>query len=163
MITPERLAASGTEDGIQQALLCALARDIRPTYPLIDLIYHIPNGGKRGGNQRDAQIEGARMKALGVKRGVPDLHLPIPMQGYGSLYIEMKKPKDGALSTYQKERIAMLTQTLNFVAVIDDWEVGLQLVKDYLGACTPAEFRSKYAIHEIAPSVLVFDPSGYYR
>lgn len=163
MITPDKLAASGTEDGIQQALLLAIALEIRPHFPLIDLIYHIPNGGSRGNNRRDAQIAGAKMKALGTKKGVPDLALPIPCQGYASLYIEMKKPKDGALSAEQMERILMLTQTQNFCAVIDDWRVGLQLIKDYLWAHHASVFKSKYAVHQIAANCAIFDPSSYYK
>ena len=163
MPTSEQIAASGTEDALQSALLNELAITIRPTFPQIDLIYHIPNGGSRGSNQREAQINGARMKALGVKRGVPDLCLPIPMQGYGSLYIEMKKPKDGALSVDQKPRIKMLTEMGNMCAIIDDWRVGVQLVYDYLYVRDAGQFRAKYAITEIGPSLLVFDPNCYYR
>ena len=44
----------------------------------------MPNGGKRN------PAEAARFKAMGVKAGVPDLCLPVPMNGYAGLYIEMK-------------------------------------------------------------------------
>ncbi|MDZ4910613.1 VRR-NUC domain-containing protein, partial [Clostridium perfringens] len=54
----------------------------------LELIYHIPNGGKR--NAREA----ASLKRQGVKSGVPDLHLPVPKNGYNSLYIEMKVNKN---------------------------------------------------------------------
>lgn len=161
--TSEQLAKSGTEDALQIALLNEIAIGIRPHCPLVDLIYHIPNGGSRGSNQRDAQINGARMKALGTKRGVPDLCLPIPCQGYGALYIEMKKPKDGALSPEQQARITALTQAGNFVAIVDDWRVGYQLVYDYIFTAQQGQFAAKYALHQIAPSALVFDPSGYFR
>ena len=33
----------------------------------------------------------ARLKAEGVKSGVPDLHLAAMRGGYGGLYVEMKK------------------------------------------------------------------------
>lgn len=54
---------------------------------LADYLYAIPNGGRR-----DAR-EGARMKAQGIKAGVSDLHLPIPVAGSHGLWIEMKAPK----------------------------------------------------------------------
>lgn len=163
MVTSASLAAKGTEDGIQAALLNEVALTIRPTYPLVDLIYHVPNGGKRGNDRRSAQIAGMQMNMLGVKKGVPDLHLPIPMQGYASLYIEMKKPKDGELSADQKKRIAMLTAALNFVAVVDCYLVGTQLIRDYIFMLKQEDFRNKYAMHDIGDGALIFDPSGYFR
>ena len=57
------------------------------------LLFHIPNGGAR------SKAEGAIFKAMGVKSGVPDLFLPVPMElvqddGYSAmssgLFIEMK-------------------------------------------------------------------------
>ena len=57
------------------------------------MLFHIPNGGAR------SKAEGAIFKAMGVKSGVPDLFLPVPMElvrddGYSAmssgLFIEMK-------------------------------------------------------------------------
>lgn len=53
-------------------------------FPELKMLYHVPNGGKRN------PAEAARFKAMGVKAGVPDLCLPVPMNGYAGLYIEMK-------------------------------------------------------------------------
>lgn len=162
-MTPEQLAASGTEDGVQRALLLSLALYIRPAYPLIDLIYHVPNGGSRGADARSAKITGAMMNALGVKKGTPDLCLPIPFQGYGALYIEMKKPKDGALSKDQMQRIKMLAQAGNAVAVVDDWVAGYWLIHSYLYSRTPAEFKMAYMTKQICEGIAIFDPSNYFR
>lgn len=50
------------------------------------------NGGLRG------KAEAARLKAEGVKAGVPDLCIPIARGGYHGLFVEMKfgrnKPTD---------------------------------------------------------------------
>lgn len=54
-------------------------------YPQYDrMLFAIPNGGHR--NLGTA----ARLKAEGVKRGVPDLFLSVPRAGYHGMYIEMK-------------------------------------------------------------------------
>ena len=53
-------------------------------YPELELLYHIPNGGKR-----DA-CTAVNLKRQGVKAGVPDLHLPVARGGYHGLYIELK-------------------------------------------------------------------------
>ena len=46
--------------------------------------FHIPNGGLR------RKSEAARLKAEGVRAGVPDLCIPVARGRYHSLYIEMK-------------------------------------------------------------------------
>lgn len=60
----------------------------RNRFPELQLIFHIPNGGKRNAT------EAARFKAMGVKAGVPDLFLPVPKDGYAGLFIEMKYGKN---------------------------------------------------------------------
>ena len=59
------------------------------------MLYHIPNGGTR-----DA-IEGRHLKQQGVKRGVPDLCLPVARENYHALYIELKTDT-GRATTEQK-------------------------------------------------------------
>ncbi|MBQ6503209.1 MAG: VRR-NUC domain-containing protein [Flexilinea sp.] len=54
--------------------------------PHSDRIFHIGNGGRR------TITEAKRFKAEGVKAGVSDLCLPVPMNGYHGMYIEMKRP-----------------------------------------------------------------------
>lgn len=71
-------------------------------WPELAMLYHIPNGGKRG------KIEAARFKAMGVKAGVPDLCLPVARGGYHGLYIEMKRREGGRLSADQAEWIGSL-------------------------------------------------------
>lgn len=68
-------------------------------------LHAIPNGGSRGGDKHGAAIVGARMKAEGVKRGVPDIFLPLPLNGKCGLYIELKRAngKQSNLTAEQKE------------------------------------------------------------
>ena len=60
------------------------------------MLFAIPNGG-----HRDIRTA-ARLKAEGVKRGVPDLFLSVPRAGYNGLYIEMKYG-DNKLTEDQEE------------------------------------------------------------
>lgn len=55
-------------------------------YPELELLYAIPNGG-----QRHIAVA-AKLKAEGVKRGVPDYCLPVARGRYNGLYLELKAP-----------------------------------------------------------------------
>lgn len=62
------------------------ARQWEVYVPELELLHHIPNEGKRG--------NGAILKAMGLKRGVPDIFLPAAWNGWHGLYIEMKYGKN---------------------------------------------------------------------
>ena len=60
----------------------------RKKYPELDLLIAIPNGGKR-------HIGTAmKLKAEGVKPGVPDILLPVSRHGFNALWIELKVGKN---------------------------------------------------------------------
>lgn len=77
----------------------------RRTHPDV-LIFHIPNGGYR------RPSEAARLKAMGVVPGIPDLFIPA-----WHLFIEMKKEKGGIVSNAQKECIKHL-QRVSYCVII---------------------------------------------
>lgn len=105
-ITPEMLAASGSEDGNQMALF-AWAADNVGKYPELKWLHAIPNGGQRH------IAEASKLVATGTRGGVWDIFLPWPWYKLGEytyhgLYIEMKKSnkrnvKNGGLSEDQVE------------------------------------------------------------
>lgn len=68
----------------EQVALFAWAAIAQNTVPELKMLFHVPNGGSRN------PIEAARLKAAGVKPGVPDLFLPVPRPGWHGLWIEMK-------------------------------------------------------------------------
>jgi hypothetical protein len=73
--------------------------EVRKAMPALRWLHHSPNGGKR-----DA-MAGAQMKALGVKKGFPDLILPVVCGLANGLVIEMKSAT-GSTSPEQKEWLA---------------------------------------------------------
>ncbi len=88
IITPEQLAASGTEMG-QQIALFAWAAQHSLIIPELKLLFSIPNGGLRD------KITASRLKAAGVRAGVPDIFWPVAINDewghfYHGLFIEMK-------------------------------------------------------------------------
>lgn len=109
----------------EQEILFRWARLVRCTYPELDLLYHIPNGGSRN------ELEAASLKRQGVKAGVPDLCLPVARGEYHGLYIEMKYGKNKT-SDKQNEWISALTAQGYAVAVCYGWEEAQRLITKYL-------------------------------
>lgn len=86
----------------EQVALMQWARIQAKRYPGLDLLHAIPNGGARNA------ITGAKLKAEGVKPGVPDLHLPVPLHGRPGLYLELKRKAGSAVTPAQREWHAAL-------------------------------------------------------
>ncbi len=124
--TPEQLAKSGTEAAHQTALFCwaALPEAIK-AYPLLKLLFHIPNGGTRN------KVEAGHLKAQGVKAGVLDLFLPVSKGRYHGLWIELKVGKNKT-SPEQDQWIADLNEQGYAVSVCYSWVEASEHLKFYL-------------------------------
>jgi hypothetical protein len=94
--------------------------------PDLAKIFAIPNGEKR------SPKVGAKLKRLGVKRGIPDLFLPVARHGFYGLFIEMKKKKGGRLSDDQKIQISILESDGYAVAVCAGTQHAIIAVCKYL-------------------------------
>ena len=94
-------------------------------YPELKLIFHIPNGGSRN------TAEAANLKRQGVKAGVPDLCLPVPMNGFHGLYIEMKYGKNKSTEKQEKWQKALREQGY-YVVVCYGAEEAERLIASYL-------------------------------
>lgn len=118
--------------------------------PELAWIHAIPNGGLR--DKRTA----AMLKAEGVKRGIPDVFLPLPIWGivgsgqlpggefttfraitYAGLYVEMKRPdsergRKGRTSAEQNAAIDWLRHSGYAVSVCLDWETAAREIQAYV-------------------------------
>ena len=95
-------------------------------YPELRLMYHIPNGGLRN------KVTAARLKAEGVKPGVPDIFLPAPRGRWHGLYIELKRRKGGKVSDEQAAWIYSLDKMGYKVAVCRGWTEASEVIVGYL-------------------------------
>lgn len=89
-------------------------------------MYAIPNGGERH------PAVAVKLKAEGVKSGVPDICLPYPCGGYPGLYIEMKRQKGGRLSDSQREWLRNLADNGYVCVVARGFEEARQAIEKYL-------------------------------
>lgn len=95
-------------------------------WPELELLYHVPNGGSRN------RVEAARLKAQGVKPGIPDVCLPVARCGYHGLYIEMKRQHGGVLSEDQKEKIPKLRDQGYRVEVCKGFQQAADVIEAYM-------------------------------
>lgn len=92
----------------------------------IELMHAVPNGG-----QRSKAVAG-KLKAEGVKTGVPDVLWPVARGGFIGLAIEFKHG-DGNPTKEQRERITRLQKEGWCVAVCWDWQAAARMVLGYAG------------------------------
>ena len=116
----------------EQIALFQWAQLMEQKYPELALLFHVPNGTSLKGGA----IEGAHMKAQGVRAGVPDLCLPIARGGYHGLYIELKAV-GGRVQDTQRVWIERLTAQGYRAAVCFGFEAAKAEIEKYLkGSCT---------------------------
>lgn len=95
------------------------------TFPELDLIYHVPNGGRRN------KFEAAKLKRQGVKAGVPDVVLPVARAGFHGLYIELKYGKNKPTAD-QKKWIARLKEQGYKAITCYGWREAANEIENYL-------------------------------
>ena len=98
---------------------------IRNIYPDLKYLFHIAN-------ERTDKVQAAILKKMGVKRGVPDLFLPVHRGKFHGLFIEMKREKGGTASEDQKWWCKSLLENGYAVSVCKGWEAAVQVLEWYL-------------------------------
>lgn len=110
-----------TEDEEQKALF-----EWAAYYPELRLMHAIPNGGKR--NIQTA----VKLKATGVKAGVPDIFLPKAVGGFHGLYIELKRQVGGRVSEEQKQWLEALSNEGYVTAVCKGFAEAVATIRRYI-------------------------------
>jgi hypothetical protein len=94
-------------------------------YPGLGLLFAIPNGGHRN------PIVAKKLKSEGVRRGIPDLCLPVARGGFHGLFIELKVENNPA-TLEQKQWIEALRQEGYAAFIVRGWESAAEHLKDYI-------------------------------
>ena len=87
-------------------------------------IVHIPNEGKR------SLSYAARMKKMGLRRGFPDLLVPLARGGFHGLFIEMKYGKNKTTKE-QKEWLELLSAEGYACAVCYNAAEAIKTIESY--------------------------------
>jgi hypothetical protein len=117
---------TGRNEHLEQVALIRWADAQRATKPMLGLLLAIPNGGHRH------PATAGKLKAEGVRRGVPDLFLPVPAGDRHGLWIELKA-KGGRPTPEQRAWIEALRSLGYRAEVCVGWEAAKGVIEEYLG------------------------------
>lgn len=95
-------------------------------YPELDMLFHITNEGKR------SKRMGAELKRMGLKKGIPDICLPVSNKEHSGLFIELKADKSKRLTKEQKEWLEKLNRYGYKALRCDGADEAIEVIKDYL-------------------------------
>lgn len=123
-IVPPYSAAS---EHAEAAMFMRAVRAAEAQWPELQFMAAIPNGGHR------ARRTAGRLKAEGVRPGVPDYLMPVRRAEHVGLAIELKTAK-GRTSHEQRVWLAHLAQEGWKAVVARGWEQAWDITRDYLAA-----------------------------
>lgn len=115
----------GRSEADEQMEVIIWASYMTGKYPMLERLYHTPNGGYRN------VAEAAHFKRMGVRPGVPDLFLPYPCGGWSGLWLEMKTDK-GHATACQRDWIEYLRDVGYCAYVCHNSGEAINAIEDYL-------------------------------
>lgn len=110
----------------------ALFQWIRLQPEIKKIAYSIPNGATLAGNSNKRAIQMNMLKGTGLLLGCPDICIPLPRNGYGALYVELKVESGGKVSDNQKNCIEALIRAGNCCHVANGAEHAIEIIEGYL-------------------------------
>lgn len=119
------LDAPVASESVEQQALFRWAAAMSGRYPELEMMFHIPN------ERKCSRATGGRLKAEGVKKGVPDILLPVARGRFHGLFIEMKRI-GGKLS---KEQVEWMKKAENYgyaTIVCEGWIPAKGAIEIYL-------------------------------
>jgi len=114
-----------TLEHLEQVALFNWAAWNEERIPELKSLFAIPNGGHRH------KAVAAKLKASGVKAGLPDICLPIAKDGFHGLFVELKVGRNKTTPS-QDEWIARLLQAGYLAVVCYGCEAAKKEILEYL-------------------------------
>ena len=111
---------------IEQIAVMDWCRWQEKKHPELGLIFHIVNEGKRN------KMVGLQLQKMGMKKGIPDICLPVSNGKYNSLWIELKADKTKRLTKEQKDWIKKLNDYGNQALRCNGADEAIEIIKKYL-------------------------------
>ena len=126
MIKPSRTKKRNAQpEAAEQENVIKWARDNEKTYPFLWMLHSSLNGVKL------SKIQAGKALKQGMKKGVPDLFLPVKQGGFSGLYIEMKSAK-GRVSVEQSRYLKCAAENGYSVVVCYSAVEAINTIKAHL-------------------------------
>jgi hypothetical protein len=122
---PKKRRPVNDEEHRNQVWLIQWVKTQVRTFPDLECLYAIPNGGQRH------RLVAAKLKAEGVRAGVFDLHLPVARGGFCGLWIELKVGKNKPTES-QIEWGRLMSAQGHDTAVCYGWNEAKNKIEEYL-------------------------------
>lgn len=100
-------------------------RYMEEQHPAYRLAFHVPNERKASIQRRVA------LKRAGVRKGIPDIVIPVPNDKYAGLYIEMKV-KPNKASSEQMAVLRHLNSVGNYAVLCWSASEAIETLKKYV-------------------------------
>ena len=105
-------------------------------HPELKALFYVGNQSTWRSGSAEARKYGSIANAMGRKKGVPDLCLPIPKGGKSGLWIEMKT-KDGKISEHQHEYFQLLANYGHVIIIARSDIEAIDAIISYLEPGSP--------------------------
>jgi hypothetical protein len=120
----------------EQASIIEWAGRLQVERPELALLFAIPNGAKlpylKDGRGRRYSPQAQKLKAEGMRAGVPDMCLPVARQGFHGMFIELKVGRNQP-SAEQVNFLDHLAEQGYYAAVCWGAEDAISAILAYLG------------------------------
>lgn len=110
----------------EQCKLFEWAEEEKGRYPELRLL----NGSLNGVKLTEGQS--MKCKRTGMRKGWPDVNLPVARGKYHGLYIELKRRKGGVVSDIQREILGLLQDQGHLVHVCKGYREAVHIILEYL-------------------------------
>lgn len=114
-------------EAIEQELVFTWARANQIKYPDLQLLNGSLNGIRLAIGLR------VKAKRQGMPEGYPDIFLPVSMDGFHGLFVELKRVKGGRVLEEQERWLKRLNAEGYQAVVARGHEAAIETIKDYLG------------------------------
>lgn len=122
-----RQATGAPAEHEEQVRVFEWAAENEERYPQLRYMFAIPNGGHRH------PAVAAKLKAEGVKSGVPDICLPCPRKGRHGLFIEMKRADKTNHTTDEQDGWLIWLRVAGYAVVVAyGADAAIEALENYL-------------------------------
>lgn len=126
----QKRARIRTSEHVEQSNVVTWAKLHEYLWPELRYLYAIPNGAMTSARQTQW------FKEEGLKKGAPDLCLPVPRGKYAGLYLEMKT-QHGDASPEQMEWLDFLNNQGYMAALAYGYDQAIETLTHYLNLPKP--------------------------